>query len=381
MSVSQFNFPTRIVFGCASVQSLPDEVKGSGFSKPLIVTDRNLVGLKFFVEIIQTMTRAGLDCLVSDCTLGNPLGSHVSEGLGAYKKHGADLIIAVGGGAALDVAKAIAVVANNEGDILEYDALGASPRQIINDPAPLIAVPTTSGTGSEVGRAAVISDDLTHQKKIIFHPGLMPHLVIADPELTCGIPKAITAATGFDALTHNIEAYLSKGFHPMCDAIALEGMAMIFENLQRACEQPQDLRAREQMMAASLMGAVAFQKGLGVTHSCAHALSTVHDMHHGLANAVMLEACLRFNGETEGGRLKKMAQAIGLGSAAKLNSNQFIEAVVKLRDNVGIKGGLKNYGVSDLDPLVKVAINDFCHTENPRTVSEQDFMNIYKAAL
>ncbi|MEL7334181.1 MAG: iron-containing alcohol dehydrogenase, partial [Cyanobacteria bacterium J06560_2] len=322
---------------------------------------------------------------------GNPVVSQVTAGTAQYVASEADGIVAVGGGAPMDVAKAIALMAHHPGHLFDYED-GASTRPIDQRIPPIVAIPTTAGTGSEVGRSAVISDDETHAKKIVFDPQLLPKVVLADPELLLGLPAKITAATGMDALTHLIEAFLAKGNHPLCDGIALEGIYLVSQHLknsvefaqQLAAKKPVDesahLKARAGMLNASMMGAIAFQKGLGVTHSCAHALSTVCNTHHGLANGVMLPAALRFNLDAEPEKFLRMARVV---NPAAITGDALIDWVVALSESVGIPPTLDALGISakTVDQLVVVAIEDACHPFNPKPVTKKDFYDIYYDTL
>jgi alcohol dehydrogenase class IV len=277
--------------------------------------------------------------------------------------------------AVMDVAKAIAVLVFHPGKLFDYeDKPGAKP--IDAAIPPILALPTTAGTGSEVGRSTVISDDKTHAKKIVFSPKLMPAVVLADPELTLGLPPKVTAATGMDALTHCVESYLAKGYHPMADGIALEGVRLIARNLARAVEKGSDLEARGHMLMASMMGAVAFQKGLGITHSCAHALSTVHDLHHGLANGVMIPYCMEFNLANNREKFLALSQAVG-----RTGERGFLDWLRELRRQIGIPDKLSELGVRAAEPLIEVAWNDPCHQCNPRSPTREDFLRLYKEAI
>ncbi|MHC4391216.1 MAG: iron-containing alcohol dehydrogenase, partial [Planctomycetota bacterium] len=291
-----FSFPTDVRLGPGVRSLLAGALAEAGVKRPLVVTDDGVVTLGFFQQIAEGLAADGrLEPATFAGVHGNPTESQVAAGLEAYRAHGADGIVAVGGGAPTDVAKAIGLVATNEGTILEYADDAIEPR-VPTRPAPWIAaLPTTAGTGSEVGRSSVISEEDTHRKRVVFQPVMLPRLVLADAELLVGLPAKLTAATGMDALTHLIEAYLATGYHPMCDGIAVEGVLLVKGALARSVDAPADLEAREAMLMASMMGAVAFQKGLGINHACAHALSAVLGTHHGLANAVMLEDALRFN--------------------------------------------------------------------------------------
>jgi hypothetical protein len=344
-----------------------------------VVTDRALAALPLAAEFTASLREAGLEAAVFAGVWGNPVSGQVRAGADAFLAHRADAVVGLGGGAALDVAKAVALLAVHPGDILEYawDHPSARPIEI---PLPwFIALPTTSGTGSEVGRSAVISDDRTHVKKIIFSPALLARAVFADPELTLGLPPAITAATGMDALTHNVESYLSPAYHPLCDGIALEGARIAAAALPLAVREGANLSARSDMMMSSLMGAVAFQKDLGAVHSCAHALGAVADLHHGLANAIMIDHVMRFNADAAGAKLCELARVCGAGST----SGDFIAWLGRLKEEIGIPAGLRQSGVqpSQVGRLVEVAFADGCHRTNPKPCSPADFEALFLRAL
>ena len=386
--ISTYNFPTKIRFGPGSRHDLIMELSSLGIQRPLIVTDRDVAKLPWFVAIETSLTE--MTSVTFSGVWGNPVVSQVMTGVTVCQDYNTDGIVAVGGGAPMDVAKAIALMANHPGHLFDYED-GASTRPIDRSILPIVAIPTTAGTGSEVGRSTVISDDETHAKKIIFDPQLLPKVVLADPELLLGLPAKITAATGMDALTHLIEAFLAKGNNPLCDGIALEGIYLVSQHLrdsvmfaqQQATEtvdREGHLRARAGMLNASMMGAIAFQKGLGVTHSCAHALSTVCDTHHGLANGIMLPAAMRFNLETEPDKFLRMARVV---DPFAQSGQALIDWIVELSTAIGIPTSLGALGISTavVGELVSVAINDGCHPLNPRPVTEDDFYAIYQDAL
>ena len=377
---SRFSFPTLIHFGAGSRKLLASHLTSQGLKKPLIVTDRGIAGLPFLAEIQTSLRAEGLTPSIFSEIWGNPVKSQVLAGVEAFKNSAADSIVGLGGGAALDVAKAIALMIHHPGDLFDYedDKPGALP--VDRDIPYWVAVPTTAGTGSEVGRSAVVSDDKTHVKKIIFSPRLLAKTVFADPELTLGLPAQITASTGMDALTHCVEAYLAKGFHPMSDGIALEGIRLAAESLVQAVKEPQNISARAKMLMASMMGAVAFQKGLGVVHSCAHALSTVADMHHGLANGIMIDHALAMNAEAVPGRFEMMARVIGLKDTSPQG---FLNWLTQLKKEVGLPANLAAAGVKldHLQALCDIAIVDACHPSNPRACTREDFVRIFSKAL
>lgn len=376
----RFSFPTDIRFG-AGVRSALSPVLGDlGVRRPLVVTDKGISGLPFVTEILAGLSAGGLEARMFDGVLGNPVESQVIDGAQAYREHGADGIVGIGGGAALDVAKAIAVLATHPGALFDYEDGRPDAAAVTGACPPIVALPTTAGTGSEVGRSAVISDDSTHIKKIVFSPHLLARCVLADPELTVGLPPAVTAATGFDALTHNIEAYLAKDYHPICDGIALEGLRLGAANLRTAVASPGDLDARGAMLMSSMMGAIAFQKGLGLVHSTAHALGTAYDMHHGLANAVMIDHALRWNIEAVPGRFDDMAVTVGLEDHGP---GAFLDWLAALRRDVGLPAGPASAigEAPDLGRLSRLAVEDTCHLNNPRPVAEGDFLSIFTAAF
>ncbi len=377
--IHQFNFPTVVRFGEGATQELGSYLKSKGSQRPLLITDGVVAKLAFFEKILANLRQQGLTPELFCDISKNPVKSDVLKGNEAYHQHSSDAIVGLGGGAAMDVARAVALSINNTRELLEYDELTGGD-QYITEPIPLfITVPTTAGTGSEVGRSAIISDDVTRKKHILFHPTLMAQVVFADPELTYELPPAVTAATGMDALTHNIEAYLAKNYHPMADGIALEGIRMITRSLEKAVNQP-NAESRREMLLASLMGAVAFQKGLGVVHSMAHPLSALLDTHHGLANAICLPYGLQFNIDGFENRFATMAQAMNL---ADHGGEAVVEALFGLNRQIGLPTQLSSAGVEEahLEELSTLASEDFAHPNNPKPVSRKDFLKLYRAAL
>lgn len=378
IETATFSFPTLIRFGNGVRREMAAHLKMQKIQKPLIVTDRGLMATAIPKEIAELLNEFKSE-IFSD-VFGNPTKSQVTAGVSHYRASKSTGIVALGGGAAVDVAKAIALMVHHPGDLFDYEDGKADARPVDRDIPYLIALPTTSGTGSEVGRSTVISDDQTKIKKIIFSPRLLPKYVFADPELTVDLPAPMTAATGMDALTHLVESFLAKGFHPLCDGIALEGLALVAQNLETAVNHGGDLNARGWMLMASMMGAVAFQKGLGVTHSCAHALSTVCNLHHGLANGIMVPYAMQFNLQTCGEKFSRLSQAVGLNPA---NPAAFISWLRDLQVAVGVPTQLKSVGVksTDVPALVEVALKDVCHQSNPRLVTEKDFETLFAQAL
>ncbi len=377
--ISAFSFPTAIRFGAGARHEVAKHLIDQRLSRPLVVTDRGFAGLAPFAQFVETLNAGGLRSATFAGVHGNPVESQVTAGVAAYRAHDADSIIGIGGGAALDVAKAIAVMASHPGALFDYEdgRVGALP---IDRALPYwVALPTTAGTGSEVGRSAVIADERTHVKRIVFSPRLMARAVFADPELTVGLPPAVTAATGMDALTHCIEAFLAKDWHPICDGVALEGMRLAAANLERAVRDGADGEARSGMLMASMMGAIAFQKGLGVCHSCAHALSAVANLHHGLANGVMIDHALRHNLVGASERFRLIARALEL---ARDDGAAVIAWLAQLKQAIGIPTRLSEAGVSreDLPRLVDLALADGCHQNNPTPCARDDFVRIFEQA-
>jgi alcohol dehydrogenase class IV len=388
MALTRFSFPTAIVFGPGARHEVAAHLLQQDVRRPLLVTDRGIAALPLLPAFVAGLP--GLDVAVFAEIWGNPVRSQVAAGAAAFNAHRADAVIGLGGGAAVDVAKAIALMANHPGDILEY--AWDHPRvRPIDRPLPhFIAVPTTAGTGSEVGRSSVVSDDVTHVKKIVFSPKLLAKAVFADPELTLDLPAAITAATGMDALTHNVESYLSPEYHPLCDGIALEGVRIAARALPVAVRNGRDLQARSDMLMSSMMGAIAFQKDLGAVHSCAHALSTVADLHHGLANGVMIDHVMRFNLPAAIGKMAELARVAGVdgaGATPEAAAAAFVEWLSRLKADLGIPATLsalrsaRPVTRADIPALVEVAIDDTCHRTNPRPCTRADFGALFARAI
>lgn len=379
MAIAQFNFPTTIRFGAGVVNELPDYLKKNNISRPLVVTDPNVAKLDFFAAIVNDLKAKGLAVEVFSNIHKNPVKSDVYAGADAYDAHKADCIVGIGGGAGLDVARAILLRINHREDLFKYDDLIGGDVYVTNEVPHFVTIPTTAGTGSEVGRSAIIADDETHQKKILFSPKLLAKMVFADPMLTMELPDFITAATGMDALTHNMEAFLAKNYHPLCDGIALEGMRLISLSLEKAVKKP-DVESRSQMLMASMMGAIAFQKGLGVVHSLAHPLSSLLDTHHGLANAVNIPYGMQFNIEGFEEKFRRIARALDLKEE---NGDGVVNYLFELNSRINIPHKLSAIGVKEehLDTLADLAFADFAHPNNPKPVSRADFRQLYGKAL
>jgi len=377
--VYQYNFPTTIRFGAGASKELGDYLLKNNLSKPLVVTDPTVSQLDFFKKIIDELKKKNISTEVFSDIHKNPVKSDVYKGTDVYDNTKRDSIIGIGGGAALDVARAIVLRVNHREDLFKYDDLIGGDVYVTNDVPHFVTIPTTAGTGSEVGRSAIIADDETHQKKILFSPKLLAKIVFADPLLTMELPPFITAATGMDALTHNMEAYIAKMPHPLCEGIALEGISLISQSLEKAVNKP-DLESRSKMMIASSMGAIAFQKGLGVVHSLAHPLSSLLDTHHGLANAVNIPYGMEFNIEGVESKFRRIARILEL-------KEETGEAVVKylfdLNSKINIPHKLSAIGVKQehIETLSDLAIADFAHPNNPKPVSREDFRNLYSKAL
>lgn len=377
MSLHSFSFPTPIRFGPGARKEVGEHLKQRGLARPLIVTDKALGALPLLAEFRSHL--AGLDAAVFSGVFGNPTAGQVMAGAEAYRSHRADCVIGLGGGAALDVAKVVGLAATHEGHILEYVWDHPQVRAISGELPHFVALPTTAGTGSEVGRSSVISEDDTHLKRVVFSPKILARQVFADPELTVGLPPQVTAATGMDALTHNIESYLSPAYHPLCDGIALEGTRIAARAIVTAVEQPGNLAARGDMMMASMMGAIAFQKDLGAVHACAHALGAVCDLHHGLANALMIDTVMAWNHEAVPRKFDELAHVCGVagGGAA------FVPWLVQLKQRIGLAGRLADHGVqrAQLPQLVEIAARDICHQTNPRPCTPADFERLFEEAM
>jgi alcohol dehydrogenase class IV len=377
MSLANFSFPTAIAFGAGARKEVRKHLQQQGLKRPLLVTDKALAALPVLAEFLSHLRE--LDVSVYSGVAGNPTASQVMAGAAAYRAHDADCVIGFGGGAALDVAKVVGLAATHPGDIIEYAWDHPQVRAIDQDLPYFVALPTTSGTGSEVGRSSVISEDATHLKRVVFSAKVLARKVFADPELTLALPPNITAATGMDALTHNIESYLSPAYHPLCDGIALEGTRIAARSLVRAVREPGDLQARSDMMMSSMMGAIAFQKDLGAVHSCAHALGAVCDMHHGLANALMIEAVLGWNIEAAPDKFEELAHVCRVAGGGP----GLVRWLGHLKQQVGITGTLSSHGVKkeQLPQLVEIAVKDICHQTNPRPVTAQDFERLFLEAM
>jgi alcohol dehydrogenase class IV len=375
----QFNFPTIIRFGAGAVTELADYLKSKDIKHPLLVTDPIIATLDFTHKMIRDVQQKGISISVFHDIHKNPVKSDVLKGREAFDANKCDAIIGLGGGAAIDVARAIVLSVNHREDLFKYDDLIGGDVFVTNDVPPFITIPTTAGTGSEVGRSAIIADDETHQKRILFSPKLLANIVFADPMLTMDLPAAVTAATGMDALTHNMEAFLAKMSHPICEGIALEGILKIKNVIENAVHKP-DVSSRSDMLIASMMGAIAFQKGLGVVHSLAHPLSSLLDTHHGLANAVNLPFGMEFNVPACEEKFRRIARTLELKEE---NGAAVVQWLKELNEKLGIPGKLSDIGVKEehIDTLADLAFADFAHPNNPIPVSRDDFKLLYTKAF
>ncbi len=377
--IHTYDFPTNIRFGAGVSQELPAYLKKHGLNRPLIVTDPIIREQAFFEKLIAQLQAEGIDCVVFSEIHRNPLYSDVERGRVAYLENERYGLVGIGGGAALDVTKAIALKINHHKPFFEYNEQGKEDPLVTEEVPHWVAVPTASGTGSEVGRSTTIADDETKRKHIVFSPRLIAKQVFADPELTMGLSPRVTAATGMDALAHNIEAFLATGFHPMCDGIALAGMSMIAPNLQKAVHKP-DLESRSKMMIGAIMGAVAFQKGLGIVHCLAHPLSTVLDIHHGTAVATMMPYGMNFNGPGMAQHFKRIGQAMNVRIDQVRDLGDYLR---RLAEDIGLPTELNSLGIeeSHLDHLADLATEDFFNKTNPKQVSRDEYRRIYESAL
>jgi alcohol dehydrogenase class IV len=374
-----WSFPTRIVFGAGCVGTLPGHVQSIGGKRALLVCDAGVVKVGIAERVRGLLEKGGVPTAVFDRVDPNPVEQNIADGVAAYRAHDATCVVSVGGGSPLDAGKLIALAVTHSQPLADYDDAVDGGRFIGPTVPPIVTIPTTAGTGSEVGRSGVVTLAATGRKTVIFSPHLLAKVALLDPELTRSMPARITAATGFDALTHCLEAYCSLGDHPMADAIALGGLELCAQHLARAVEHGDDLGARGGMMKAAMMGAVAFQKGLGACHSLAHPLSSEKALHHGLANALCLPAVVDFNEAAADARQRLERVRVILDPAAKTCG----EALRALRKRVGLPGGLRAEGVAegDIPVLSAKAVEDACHRSNPRPVTRDDLAQLYRASL
>jgi len=376
-----WNYPTAIRFGAGRIRELPAACRELGLQRPMLVTDEGLLAVPMVASAVASCRDAGLGCEVFSDVQANPVAENVTAGVAAYREGEHDGVIALGGGSGLDAGKAIALMVGQDRPLFDFeDREDWYTRVKVAGMAPVVAVPTTSGTGSEVGRASVITDVSDHTKKIIFHPKMLPAIVIADPELTLGLPPRITAAVGMDALSHNLEAFCSPGYHPMAQGIALEGIKLIQQWLPVACRDGARLEARAHMMAASTMGATAFQKGLGAMHSLSHPVGAVLGAHHGLTNAVVMPYVLQFNRDAIEAKMEELARCMDLPQASFTG---VLDWVVSLRRELEIPETLSALGVTEdlIDRLAPMAAADPSSASNPRPCTAEDMAMLYRRCV
>ncbi|MGB3386561.1 MAG: iron-containing alcohol dehydrogenase [Pseudaminobacter sp.] len=382
--VSKWNYPTTVRFGAGRIKELPDALAATGISNPLFVTDPGLAGLPVVAETLKILADAKVPYGVFSDVKPNPVESNLTAGIAAFKQGKHDGVIAFGGGSALDLGKLIAFQAGQTRPVWDFEDVGDWWTRADADAiVPIVAVPTTAGTGSEVGRAGVVTHEATHTKKVIFHPKMLPQIVIADPELTVGMPPFITAGTGMDALAHCLEAYCAPGYHPMADGIAVEGIRLVLENLPKVFANGNDLTARAHMMSAAAMGATAFQKGLGAIHSLSHPIGALYDTHHGMTNAVFMPYVLAFNRDAIEERIVRLAAYCGIAGGF----DGFAATIRKLRDDLKVPntlGGLiKDLAMDDTrkDLIAGMAIIDPTAGGNPIKLTKQVALDLLNRAI
>jgi len=377
---ANWSYPTAIRFGAGRIKELADACRAAGISRPLLVTDTGLAKLPVTLRTLELMKDAGLPVAMFSDVQPNPVDSNVEAGIAVFRAGGHDGIVAFGGGSGLDTGKVIAFMAGQTRPLWDFEDIGDWwTRADADKIAAVIAVPTTAGTGSEVGRAGVITQEATHTKKVIFHPKMMPRIVICDPELTVGMPPAITAGTGMDALAHCLEAYCAPSYHPMAEGIAVEGMRLIFTNLPKAVANGNDLEARAHMMSAAAMGATAFQKGLGAIHALSHPVGALYHTHHGMTNAVYMPYVLVFNRLAIEAKIERLAGYLGIPGGF----DGFLAAVLDLRKKTGVPHDLKGLGVdgSRVNTMVEMSLVDPTAGGNPVPLTKEGSRKLFDAAL
>jgi alcohol dehydrogenase len=374
------NFPTAIKFGAGRIKELADHCKANGIMRPLFVTDPGLASMPMVKNIVDDVRKAGLAIEVFSDVRPNPVEANIIEGVKAYKAGRHDGVIAFGGGSGLDIGKMIALMHGQTISVFDLEDIGDwYTRADASKVSPIIAVPTTAGTGSEVGRAGVVTHPATHEKKIIFHPDIMPKVAILDPELSVGLPAKLTAATGMDAFAHCLEAYCTPFYHPLAQGVALEGMLLVKENLAKAVKNGKDLDARGNMLVASSMGATAFQKGLGAIHALSHPFGGLYDAHHGLLNGIIMPYVLKANRKKIEPKIERVAAYLGI----KGGFDGFLKYVLKLRKEIGIPHALKAIGIDTkrLDEVAAMAIKDPTADANPIQFTERQYKSLAKKCV
>jgi alcohol dehydrogenase len=374
------NYPTAIKYGAGRIKELPEFCKANGIARPLVVTDKGLAAMPMVAEIMADLKKAGLKAALFADVRPNPIEENVLAGCKAFKDGKHDGVVALGGGSGLDTGKMIALMHAQNISIFELEDIGDWwTRANASVISPIIAVPTTAGTGSEVGRAGVITHPITHEKKIIFHPAIMPKIALLDPELTVGLPPKLTAATGMDALAHNLEAYCAPFYHPWSAGVALEGMRLVKDNLAKAVKKPKDLDARGNMLVASAMGATAFQRGLGAIHALAHPFGGLYDAHHGLLNGIIMPYVVKANRRKIEKDIERAAAYLGI----KGGFNGFLKWILALRKEIGIPHALKDIGIDTrrLDEVAAMAVKDPSAGGNPIAFTEKQYKALAKKCV
>jgi alcohol dehydrogenase class IV len=378
---ANWNYPTNVKVGAGRIKELADLCKSMGMQSPLLITDPGLAALPMLKAVVDDLNQPGLNCGLFSGIKANPTGENVDDGTAYYREHKHDGVIAFGGGSALDAAKAVALMVGQDRPVWDFEDVGDNWLRVnVDGMAPVVAVPTTAGTGSEVGRASVITDAANHIKKIIFHPNMLPAEVLLDPELTVGLPAAITAATGMDALSHNLEALCSPFYHPMAEGIAVEGIRLVQEFLPRAVADGTDIEARTQMLVCSSMGATAFQKGLGGMHALAHPLGALYDAHHGTLNAILMPYVLKVNRAEIERRIDRLTHYMGLDVTG---FNGFMSWVLQLREQLGIPHTLAEIGIdtAQAETVGKMAVADPSAGGNPIGFNAKQYQKIFVSAV
>lgn len=374
------NYPTAIKYGAGRIKELADFCKANGINRPLVVTDKGLAAMPMVADIMADLKKAGLKAALFADVRPNPVEENILAGCRVFKDGKHDGVVAIGGGSGLDVGKLIALMHSQKISVFDLEDIGdwwtRADASVIS---PIIAVPTTAGTGSEVGRAGVVTHPKTHEKKIIFHPAIMPKIALLDPELTVGLPPKLTAATGMDALAHNLEAYCAPFYHPWSAGVALEGMRLVKDNLAKAVKKPKDLDARGNMLVASAMGATAFQRGLGGIHALAHPFGGLYDAHHGLLNGIIMPYVLKANRRKIEKDIERAAAYLGI----KGGFNGFLKWILALRKEIGIPHALKDIGIDTkrLDEVAAMAVKDPSAGGNPIQFTEKQYKALAKKCV
>ena len=377
---ANWNYPTRVWFGAGRVTELPAACRALGVKRPLVITDRGLATAGITHDVLQILAANGLGAALCSEAQPNPVLDNLLAAVNVFRSGAHDGVIAFGGGSGLDLGKLVAFMAGQTRPVWDFEDIGdAWTRANADAIAPVIAIPTTAGTGSEVGRAGVLTDPSTQTKKVIFHPGMLPGIVICDPALTVGLPPVITAGTGMDALAHCLEAYCAPGYHPMAEGVAVEGIRLVFESLPNVMANASDLTARGHMMTAAAMGATAFQKGLGGMHALSHPIGALFNTHHGMTNAVVMPYVLQFNRPAIEEKIERLARWLGIDGGF----DGFLAAVSQLRARVGVPPTLAGLGVNDskTERIATMAIHDPTAAGNPVPLTEEDAAALFRAAL